>query len=66
MSPIERRVEILRLTKPGGVSIPDMAMWLDMADELEVWVLAASDNPDGPDNKRQRTKGPKLSPDKAS
>tara|TARA_R110000868_G_scaffold110825_1_gene299760 strand:+ start:1396 stop:1623 length:228 start_codon:yes stop_codon:yes gene_type:complete len=31
------RIELLRLTKPNA-TMPDMAVWLDMANQLDAWV----------------------------
>lgn len=31
------RIELLRLTKPAS-TMPDMAAWLGMADQLDAWV----------------------------
>jgi hypothetical protein len=39
MNSAERRIELLRLSKPQNVSVPDMALWLSMADQLDAWVL---------------------------
>lgn len=33
----QHRIELLRLTKPAA-SMPDMAAWLAMANELDAWV----------------------------
>ena len=34
-----RRLEVLRLTKPAA-SMPDMAAWLAMADQLDAWICS--------------------------
>lgn len=56
----ERRIEVLRLTKPVGVSVPDMPLWLGMADQLDAWIMSGAgqlspESPavDRPDRKRQ-------------
>lgn len=45
MTPEQRRLEVLRLAKPANVSVPDMALWLAMADQLDDWLLTGSGQP---------------------
>ena len=51
MTSDERRIELLRLTKPAA-SMPDMDQWLAMAKQLEAWVasVAGQSSPEAPRN----------------
>ncbi len=42
MTESQRRIEILRMTKPEGVSVPDMGLWLAMATKLDAWVVSGA------------------------
>ena len=45
MTDIERRLEVMRLAKPINVSVPDMVLWLVMADQIDAWILAGAGHP---------------------
>ena len=45
MTEIERRLEVIRLAKPINVSIPDMGMWIAMANQIDAWILAGAGHP---------------------
>lgn len=45
MNDVERRLEVLRLSKPHDISNPDVTMWLGRADLLDAWVLSGAGQP---------------------
>ena len=45
MTEIERRLEAIRLAKPANVSVPDMDVWLAMANQIDAWILAGAGHP---------------------
>lgn len=67
MSDAATRLELLRLTKPEGISMPDLAMWIGRAKELEAWVNESAGQAEAPDmrsleRRRQRPDKGQVSP----
>lgn len=59
MTVTEIRLRILELSRPHGISLPDVEMWIKRARQIEEYVTDAADTPtEAPQKRRGRPPKP--------